>query len=106
MTIFKPDTHIRIADSAFTGSLWSASSDAIKVFFTMLWMADKATGMVVATVGGIARLTKMSIEAARKALEELASPDADSSNPGHEGRRIERVERGRLSSTTWSIKKS
>ena len=61
----------------------------------MLAMSD-ASGMVEASLPGLARQARKTKPQTLKALSVLQSPDADSKNPDHEGRRVAKVEGGWL----------
>jgi uncharacterized phage protein (TIGR02220 family) len=74
-------------------SIWAEDSDTCKVWITMLAMAD-SDGLLSAAVTGISSVSKVSIENTQKAIDIFLSPDKLSTNPDHEGRRIERVNEG------------
>jgi hypothetical protein len=59
----------------------------------MLASADEC-GVVRASVGGLAHLSRVDAEACREAIARLMAPDDDSRTKEHEGRRIEEVEGG------------
>lgn len=79
----------RILDS----SVWSLPSDDRVVWLTMLFMADM-DGVVETTIPGLARRAVVAEPVVVKALHTFSSPDPYSSNPEHDGRRIEKVDRG------------
>jgi hypothetical protein len=64
------------------------------VFLFMLALADALGRYRCASVAGLARAAAVSIEQARTAVRELEAPDADSTSPEHEGRRILRIAGG------------
>jgi hypothetical protein len=76
-------------------SLWSESSDTIKVWLTMLAMAGP-DGVVPATAPGISKEARLPLETVVAALEVFEGPDAHSRTLDHEGRRIKRVDGGYL----------
>jgi hypothetical protein len=63
------------------------------VWITMLAMADKH-GIVISSLPGLSDMARVSIEGTLAALEKLASPDKWSSTQEHEGRRVEKIDRG------------
>jgi hypothetical protein len=74
-------------------SIWRESPEVCKVWITILAMAD-ADGLVEAAIPGIADRARVSIKVTELALRKFQAPDKYSSNPDHEGKRIERTGRG------------
>lgn len=85
----------KLSESIVASTVWGYDSDTRVVWVTMLAIAD-ATGVVRASVPGLARLAVVSVEAARKALDIFLSPDPDSRDKSNEGRRIEVIDGGWL----------
>jgi len=80
--------------SILTSSRWTNSdSDGKLVLVTLMALKDK-NGFVSSSVPGIARLAGVTVEAARKVIETLKSPDPDSRSKQNEGRTIGEVEGG------------
>jgi len=80
--------------SLLTSSVWDTDIETRVVWITLLALKDQDGFARVATVEGLARLARVSVEGARKAVEILTSPDPESSDPEHDGRRIERAPGG------------
>lgn len=70
------------------------------VFMDLLVLAD-VTGSVDMTPAAIARHTNVPLQEVQEALEALSSPDPDSKNKDHQGRRLVPLEEGR--SWGWRI---
>jgi hypothetical protein len=88
--------YVKVLSSIMDSSIWAEPDDVVKVWMTMLAMANK-DGYVGASVGGIARRTAtVSEERVAECLEKFQQPDTDSRTTDHEGRRIARVDRGWL----------
>jgi hypothetical protein len=85
--------YIKLFDSILTSGIWGADDKTRIVWITMLVMADK-NGEVHASIPGLARIAGVDVEAARSAIQLLSSPDPDSREKAHEGRRIEEIEGG------------
>ena len=84
---------VKLYGSILDSSVWSEDPFTRIVWITMLTMAD-AEGFVEAAVPGLARRANVPLEACETALERLQSPDPYSKSPEHDGRRIEKVDRG------------
>jgi hypothetical protein len=76
-------------------SIWAESAEISKVWITLLAMAN-SDGLVESTAPGIARLSVVSLDEAKRALEVFESPDIESKNKNNDGRRIKRVDGGYL----------
>lgn len=77
-------------------TVWREPPATVKVWITMLAMADKH-GEVMASVPGLMDVAKVTREECDAALACFLSPDPDSRTQDFDGRRIERIEGG------WSI---
>jgi len=84
----------KLFSSLLTSSVWDTDIETRVVWITLLALKDQDGFARVATVDGLARLARVSVEGARKAVEILTSPDPESSDPEHDGRRIERAPGG------------
>jgi hypothetical protein len=84
---------VKLDTDALDSSLWSEPSNTIKVFLTMLLMADPE-GHVRSTAPGIASRARIALQPVRDALATLEAPDPDDRSGVKEGRRIERCEGG------------
>ena len=80
--------------SLLTSSVWDTDIETRVVWITLLALKDQDGFARVATVEGLARLARVSVEGAEKAVKILTAPDPDSSDPEHDGRRIERAPGG------------
>lgn len=78
----------KLAAKIVNSSIWGESHATRIVWVTMLAMAD-AGGVVLASAGGLANAARVTESEAKLALMCFLSPDKDSSDPDHEGRRIE-----------------
>lgn len=82
----------RILDS----SIWLESHATRIVWVAMLASMDEDGYCHFASIGNVAQRAVVSREEAEKAMAILEAPDANSSDPAHEGRRVERVPGGWL----------
>lgn len=80
----------RILDS----SIWLEPDTTRIVWFTLLAAMDEDGFAPFAAVGNLANRARVPLEATVTAITTLESPDPNSSNQAHEGRRIERVPGG------------
>jgi len=78
-----------------SSSIWNEDDKTRIVWITMLAMCEPS-GLVPASVGGLAHVARVTREDCETALKILESPDTDSRSPEHEGRRIKRVDGGFL----------
>jgi hypothetical protein len=86
-------TYTKLFSSITESTIWCESDQTRLVWITMLAMADKY-GRVWASIPGLANRARVPVEAARKAVEVLLSPDPDSRTTAQEGRRIEVIDGG------------
>lgn len=87
-------THfVKLYSSILDSTIWAEPAPTVKVWLTLLAMAD-ANGFVDGAMLGVMRRAIVSREECETAIRVLESPDPDSKTPDHEGRRIERVEGG------------
>lgn len=84
---------VKLFASIVTSSVWSESDSVRIVWVSMLAIADR-TGVVGASIPGLARVANVSREKCEEALTVLASPDPDDCSGVKEGRRIEAVAGG------------
>lgn len=75
-------------------SIWLESTPTRIVWLTLLATMDEAGFVQFAAVGNVASRARVTMEEAAAAMATLEAPDRDSSNPEHEGRRVERVPGG------------
>lgn len=75
-------------------SIWLEDDPTRLVWITLIAAMDEEGFAQFASVKNIARRAVVSDESAEKAILKLESPDPDSSDPDHKGRRIERVPGG------------
>lgn len=87
--------YVKIYGSILGSSVWAESLSTRIVWITMLALADEH-GHVEASVSGLARFANVTVPECRSALEQLSSPDEDSKSPEHDGRRVEKADRGWL----------
>lgn len=84
----------RLFSKIVRSSVWTQSVETRLVWITLLAMMDKEGYVDLASPSNVAHQARISVEDARKALTILESPDWDSSDPEHGGRRIEKVPGG------------
>ena len=77
-------------------SIWLESLSTRIVWLTFIAVMDEHGFVQFAAVGNVANRANVTIEQATSALEILESPDPESGDKDHEGRRIERVPGGWL----------
>ncbi|MHC4361221.1 MAG: hypothetical protein ACYSTZ_00235 [Planctomycetota bacterium] len=87
--------YAKLFSNIVASSLWSEDDKTRIVFITMLAMADWE-GVVEASPAGLAPLARVSLKDCKSALHKLMSPDPESKNPDHEGRRVAKIEGGFL----------
>lgn len=88
-----PDNFAKIYGTILDSSIWEEPHHTVRVWITMLVMADPQ-GVVRASYSGLRRRSGVTMEELAEALEVLESPDDDSRNPEHEGRRITKIKGG------------
>lgn len=87
-------THfVKLYSSILDSTIWAEPAPTVKVWLTLLAMADP-NGFVDGAMLGVMRRAIVSREECETAIRVLESPDPDSKTPDHEGRRIERKEGG------------
>ncbi len=87
---------VKIYSTILDSSVWGESKDVKLLWVTILAMGGE-TGVVEASVGGLARRAGLTREECEVALQVLLSPDPDDKSGVDEGRRIRKTDRG------WSI---
>lgn len=87
------DSFVKIYTSILSSSIWLEDSDTRVLWITMLAMGYP-DGIVVASVGGLAKQAGISRGAAEIGIQKFLSPDEDSKNGIDDGRRVERIENG------------
>ncbi len=75
-------------------SIWLEPDTTRIVWITCLASMDEDGFVQFASVPNLARRANVSVRAGQRAVECLEAPDPNSSDPDHEGRRLERVEGG------------
>lgn len=75
-------------------SIWLEPMTTRLVWLTLIAAMDEDGFAQFASVGNLAHRANVPAPATRAAVKCLESPDGDSSDPDHEGRRIERVPGG------------
>jgi hypothetical protein len=79
--------YAKLFSSIVGSSIWDEDSDIRVVWITMLAMAD-ASGYVEASIPGLARFSRVSVEKTQEALTKFKSPDQYSRTQMYDGRRI------------------
>lgn len=85
--------YVKLYSTILTSSIWLESHSTLRVWITMLALADK-NGEVSGSVGGLAHIANVSREDCEKALALFLAPDSDSRTTDNEGRRIEKIDGG------------
>ena len=80
----------KIVDS----TIWLQPTPTRIVWVTFLAVMDEDGFVALASVPNVARRAAVTLDEATAAIASLEAPDPDSSDPAHEGRRIERVPGG------------
>ena len=75
-------------------SIWLESLPTRIVWLTLIATMDETGFCQFAAVGNLASRARVTLEQARKAIDCLEGPDAESGDPANDGRRIERVPGG------------
>jgi len=83
----------KLFGNIITSSIWCEDDKTRIMWITMLAMAD-AEGHVSGTIPGMAKVAKMSLEDAEKAIKKLSEPDKYSRSTEYDGRRIAESEDG------------
>lgn len=87
--------YVKLFGSILDSSIWAEDHATVRVWITMLTMANE-DGMVEASPSGLARRANVTREECRKALEIFQKPDIESKSQEWGGRRIELVDGGWL----------
>jgi len=87
------DSYTKLWSSLLDSSVWGEPDHVRLCWITMLAMKNEH-GYVGASIDGIARRAVVSLEQAEDAIATLEAPDERSRSSEHDGRRIERVDRG------------
>lgn len=85
--------YTKLFGSIVASTIWREDDRTRIVWITMLALANKS-GIVEASLPGLADLSRVSVEDCRVSVAKLESPDADSRTPDFEGRRIKKVDGG------------
>ena len=85
--------YTKLFNSILASTVWREPMEVRIVWITLLAMADK-DGIAEGSVPGLADFARIPVEATRKALKRLSSPDPDSRSQEHDGRRIQAVDGG------------
>lgn len=88
-----PGPFVKIYGSIVYSSIWLEGPATRLLWITLLAIADQ-NGDVRGSVRGIASIAKISPEECEVGLTVLESPDFDSKDPDHQGRRIRRMKGG------------
>lgn len=84
----------KLFEAILDSSIWLKDAGTRLVWLTMLAAKNQDGFVRFATTENVATRARVSIDEANNAIAILEAPDPDSSNPDHEGRRIERVPGG------------
>lgn len=84
----------KIFTKILDSSIWLEPDSTRIVWLTCIAAMDEDGFVQFASVANLARRANVSLGAAQEAVARLEGPDAESSDPDHEGRRLERVQGG------------
>lgn len=88
----------RLYNKLFTkildSSVWLEPDQTRIIWFTLLAAMDEVGMCQFASIRNLAHRARIDEQAAQQAVDRLEAPDIDSSDPDHDGRRIERVPGG------------
>ena len=84
---------VKLFGSILDSSIWNEPAHVKVMWITLLAMADKY-GEIDASMPSLAKRAGVSREECEDAIQRFLSPDPDSRNPEHEGRRIESIQGG------------
>jgi hypothetical protein len=84
----------KIFTKILDSSIWLEPDATRIVWLTCIAAMDEDGFVQFASVANLARRANVSLKAAELAVTRLEGPDSESSDPEHEGRRIERVQGG------------
>ncbi len=84
----------KIFTKILDSSIWLEPTDTRIVWITLLAAMDEDGFAHFSAVQNLANRANISLESTEKALDVLMSPDSNSADPDHDGRRIERVPGG------------
>ena len=84
----------KIFTKILDSSIWLETDSTRIVWLTLIASMDEQGFTQFASIANLAHRARVSARAAGVAVKTLESPDKDSSDPEHEGRRIERVPGG------------
>lgn len=85
--------YTKLFGSIVASTIWREPHTVRIVWITMLAMANKS-GIVEASIPGLADLSRVSLDECKEAIAALSSPDEYSRTPDNEGRRILPVDGG------------
>lgn len=86
--------YVKLFATILDSSVWLESHATVRVWITFLAAKDSDGFCRFAALENLAHRARVSTEEAESAVAKLEAPDNNSSNPDHEGRRIERVPGG------------
>lgn len=86
--------YVKLFATILDSSVWLESHATVRVWITFLAAKDSDGFCRFAAMENLAHRARVTVEEAAIAVGKLESPDVNSSNKDHEGRRIERVPGG------------
>lgn len=92
-TVVRMAGFTKLFNSILHSTIWREPDHVRIVWITMLALADQH-GEVMASVPGLADISRVSRQQCEQALAVLAAPDPDSRSQEHEGRRIDVIDGG------------
>ena len=87
------ESFTKLFSSITDSSIWSEDHPTVRLWITLLAMADR-NGYVGASLPGLAARARITLPEAEVALAKFMAPDPYSRSKDHEGRRVAEADRG------------
>ena len=87
------NNYTKLFSHIITSSIWDEDDQTRILWITLLALSDKY-GEVMASVPGLANVSRLPIESVKRGIGKLSSPDEHSRTPDEEGRRIVKIDGG------------
>jgi hypothetical protein len=84
---------VKLFDTMLDSSIWDEDHATVRVWITMLLMANQE-GIVLASTGGVAGRARVTHQDTKNALQKFEKPDPESKNQDYGGQRIEAIDGG------------
>jgi len=91
---YEADMYNKLFTKILDSSIWLEDDSTRLIWLTFLAVMDQDGFAQFASVANLAYRARVPLVAAQQAVAKLEGPDPDSSDPDHEGRRVERIAGG------------